>query len=98
MERSIGATELRQRMTDILQEVREQGETYVVKTFGRSQAVIISLKDYRQFQRFRQERTAFFRWLEGAAARNAERKVGRTDKAVLAIIEEAREEVARAAA
>ncbi|HIQ06776.1 MAG TPA: type II toxin-antitoxin system Phd/YefM family antitoxin [Anaerolineae bacterium] len=97
MERSIGATSLRQRLTDILQAVREQGETYIVETFGRPQAAIISLDEYRQFQRFRQEREAFFEWLEATAARNAQRNVGLTDEEVLAIIEQAREEVASAA-
>ena len=97
MERKIGATDLRQRLTDVLQAVREQHETYVVETFGRPQAAIVNLDEYRQFQRFRQGREAFFEWLEGAAARNAERNVGLSDEEVLAIIEQAREEVASAA-
>lgn len=92
MERSIGATDLRQRLTDILQAVRERREAYIVETFGRPQAAIISLDEYRQFQRFWQEREAFFGWLEAAAARNAERNVGLTDEEVLAIIEQARQE------
>jgi len=96
MERSIGATSLRQRLTDILQAVRERGETYIIETFGRPQAAIISLDEYRQFQRFRREREAFFEWLETTAARNAKRNVGLTDEEVLAIIEQAREEVASA--
>jgi prevent-host-death family protein len=97
MERSIGAADLRQRLTDVLQAVRERGETYIVETFGRPQAAIISLDEYRQIQRFRQERETFFEWLEAAAARNAERNVGLSDEEVLAIIEQAREEVASAA-
>jgi prevent-host-death family protein len=97
MEKSIGATDLRQRLTDVLQAVREQREAYVVETFGRPQAVIVNLDEYRQFQRFREEREAFFEWLEGAAARNAERNVGLSDTEVLAIIERAREEAANAA-
>jgi prevent-host-death family protein len=97
MERSIGATTLRQQLTDVLQAVREQRETYVVETFGRPQAVIVNLDEYQQFQRFRQEREAFFEWLEAAAARNAERNVGLSDEEVLAIIEQAREQVASAA-
>jgi len=97
MEKSIGATNLRQRLTDVLQAVREQRAAYVVETFGRPQAVIVNLDEYRQFQRFREEREAFFEWLEGAAARNAERNVGLSDAEVLAIIERAREEVANAA-
>ena len=97
MERSIGTTDLRQRLTDVLQVVREQRETYVIETFGRPQAAIVNLDEYRQFQRFRQEREAFFEWLETTAARNAEHCVGLSDEEVLAIIEQAREEVASAA-
>ena len=97
MERSIGTTDLRQRLTDVLQVVREQRETYVIETFGRPQAAIVNLDEYRQFQRFRQERETFFEWLETTAARNAERNVGLSDEEVLAIIEQAREEVASAA-
>jgi PHD/YefM family antitoxin component YafN of YafNO toxin-antitoxin module len=97
MERSIGATALRQRLTDILQAVRERRETYVVETFGRPQAAIVNLDEYEQFLRFRQEREAFFEWLEDTAARNAERNVGLSDEEVLALIEQARVEVARAA-
>ena len=96
MEKSIGATDLRQRLTDVLQAVREQRAAYVVETFGRPQAVIVNLDEYRQFQRFREEREAFFEWLEATAARNAERNVGLSDAEVLAIIERAREEAANA--
>ena len=97
MERSIGTTDLRQRLTDVLQVVRERRETYVIETFGRPQAAIVNLDEYRQFQRFRQERETFFEWLETTAARNAERNMGLSDEEVLAIIEQAREEVAPAA-
>jgi hypothetical protein len=58
---------------------------------------IISLNEYEQFQRFRREREAFFEWLEATATRNAERNVGLSDEEVLAIIEQAREEVVSAA-
>jgi len=57
MERSIGATDLRQRLTDVLQAVREQGETYIVETFGRPQVAIINLDEYQRIQRFRRERS-----------------------------------------
>jgi prevent-host-death family protein len=97
MERSIGATDLRQQLTDVLQAVRERGETYIVETFGRPQAAIISLDEYRQIQRFRQEREMFFEWVGATAARNAERNVGLSDEEVLAIIEQARQEVASVA-
>jgi prevent-host-death family protein len=93
MERSIGTTDLRRRLTDVLQAVQERRETYIIETFGRPQAAIINLDEYEQFQRFRQEREAFFAWLEATAARNAERNVGLSDEEVLAIIEQARAEV-----
>ena len=65
-----------------------------LQTFGRPQAALVNLEEYRQFQRFRQEREVFFEWLESTAARNAERNLGLSDEEVLAIIERAREEVA----
>lgn len=94
MEQSIGATDLRQRLTDVLQMVRERQETYIVETFGRPQAAIVNLDEYRQFQQFRQQREAFFDWLEDTAGRNAERNRNLSQEEVLAIIEQARAEVA----
>ena len=94
MEQNIGTTALRQRLTDVLQTVREQRITYVIETFGRPQAAIINLDEYEQFRRFREERETFFEWLEVTAARNARYNVDLSDDEVLAIIERAREEVA----
>ena len=94
MERTIGATDLRQRLTDVLQAVRERRETYVVETFGRPQAVIVNLGEYAVLQRLRQEREAFFERLDGAAARNAEHNAGLSDEQMMAIIEQSRREVA----
>ena len=94
MERKIGATELRQRLTDVLQAVREEQATYVVATFDRSQAALVNLEEYRQFQQFRQEREAFFDWLDDMAAQNADQNLDLGDDEVLAIIEQARSEVA----
>jgi prevent-host-death family protein len=97
MEKSIGTTDLRHRLTDVLQAVREQRESYIIETFGRPQAALINLEEYQQMQRFREERERFFDWLEAAATRNAERNAGLTDEEVLAIVEQARTEVAEAA-
>lgn len=94
MERTIGATELRQRLTDVLQAVREEQATYIVATFDRSQAALVNLEEYRQFQRFRQEREAFFDWLDATAAQSAAQNLELSDGEVLAIIEQARSEVA----
>ncbi len=97
MERKIGSTDLRQRLTDILNRVQARGDTYIIETFGRPQAAIINLEEYEQYQRFRQDREAFFEWLESAAAQNARRNRNLSEKEVLAIIEQAREEVATGA-
>ena len=97
MEHTIGTTELRQKLTDVLQDVREGGETYVIETFGRPQAAIVNLEEFRLFRRFLEERDRFFDWLEGTAARNAERNAGLSEEEVLALIEQARQEVAAAA-
>ncbi len=97
MEQVIGATDLRQQLTDVLQAVREQQATYVVETFGRSQAAIVNLDEYRQFQNYRRERDAFFDWMDRAASANAERNRDLSEEEILAIIEQAREEVYRAA-
>ena len=94
MERKIGATELRQRLTDVLQAVREEQATYVIATFDRSQAALVNLGEYRQFQRFKQEREAFFDWLEETASENAAQNVELGDDEVLAIIEQARSDAA----
>ena len=94
MERAIGATELRQRLTDVLQAVREEHATYIVATFDRSQAALVNLEEYRQFQQFKQEREAFFDWLDDVSSRNAERNLDLDDGEVLAIIEQARAEAA----
>jgi prevent-host-death family protein len=50
MEYQIGTTDLRQKLTDVLETVREQGATYVIETFGRPQAAIISLEQYQRMK------------------------------------------------
>ena len=94
MEQTIGATALRQRLTDVLQAVREEQATYIIATFDRAQAALINLEEYRQFQRFKREREAFFDWLDGTASRNAEQNLDLGDDEVLAIIDQARAEAA----
>lgn len=49
-ERQIGATELRQRLTDVIQAVKEEKVAYVVETFGRPQVALISIEEYRRWQ------------------------------------------------
>jgi prevent-host-death family protein len=49
-ERAIGATELRQKLTDVIQTIREERVAYVVETFGRPQVVVMDLREYRRLQ------------------------------------------------
>lgn len=49
-ERAIGATELRQKLTDVIQTIKEEKVTYVVETFGRPQVVVMDLHEYRRLQ------------------------------------------------
>jgi len=97
MDRTIGSTELRQRLTDVLQHVREGGEAYVIETFGRPQAAIVNLEEFHRFRRFLEERHRFFDWLEGAAAHNAKRNAGLSEEEVLVLIEQARQDIASVA-
>ena len=94
MEQTIGTTELRQRLTDVLQAVREEQATYIIATFDRSQAALVSLEEYRQFQQFKQEREAFFDWLDNIASQNASQNLDLSEDEVLDIIEQARSEAA----
>ncbi len=55
-ERQIGSTELRQRLTDVIQAVKEEKVAYVVETFGRPQVVIVGVEEYRRLQGRRSER------------------------------------------
>jgi hypothetical protein len=81
-------------MTDVLRAVREEQATYVVTTFDRSLAALVNLEQYREFQRFKKEREAYFHWQDDTANQNAARKPSLSDVEVLAIIEQARTEAA----
>lgn len=80
-EYQIGTTELRQKLTDVIQKVREEKATYIVETFGRPQVVIIAVDDYERLQAFRQEslrektglaRTVFGMWHDKGDTRQPE--------------------------
>ncbi|MBI4769006.1 MAG: type II toxin-antitoxin system Phd/YefM family antitoxin [Chloroflexi bacterium] len=94
MEYRIGATDLRQQLTDVLQTVREGQATYLIETFGRPQAALIGLEDYQAYQQYRQEREAFFRWLDAAAETNARLNADLGEDELLALINGVRTEVA----
>jgi PHD/YefM family antitoxin component YafN of YafNO toxin-antitoxin module len=94
MEQTIGTTELRQRLTDVLQSVKEEQAIYIIATFDRSLAALVNLEEYRQFQRFKKEREEFFEWLDETASKNAAQNLDLSEEEVLAIIEQARDEAA----
>ena len=57
-ERQIGTTELRQRLTDVIQAVKEEKVVYVVETFGRPQVIIVEVEAYRRLQSLKPQRAA----------------------------------------
>jgi len=93
MEHQIGATDLRQQLTDVLQSIREERAMYVIETFGRPQAALVNLDEYRRFQQYQQEREAFFNRLDAAVDANAARNVGLSEADILALIEQSRQSV-----
>lgn len=93
MEQVIGATELRQQLTDVLQAVREQRATYIVETFGRSQAAIVNLEDYRDFLSYRRDRgTDRDQPDQLASEPGAGHRPELSEDEIMAIIEQARHE------
>ncbi len=90
MEYQIGATNLRQKLTDVLHTIREEQATYVVETFGRAQAALINLNEYRRFQQYQQEREGFFQWLDETAEANAAHNADLSEAELLALVEQAR--------
>jgi prevent-host-death family protein len=94
MERQIGATDLRQKLTDILQEIRDEKVSYVVETFGRPQAALISMEEYRRFQDYLNEREQFFHWMEETSQANAAHNRGLAEAELLKMLEQAREDAA----
>jgi PHD/YefM family antitoxin component YafN of YafNO toxin-antitoxin module len=92
-EYQIGATALRQNLTDVIQTIKEEKVAYVIETFGRPQAAIVDLTQYRLFQQYQAERKGFFQRLDEMAAENAALNRDLSEEGILALIEEAREEV-----
>lgn len=92
-ERQIGTTELRQRLTDVIQAVKEEKVAYVVETFGRPQVVIVGVAEYQRLQAQQVGRQLFFDRLSAAGEENAQLNAGLSEAELLAIIDEARTEV-----
>ena len=49
---------MRQRLTDVIQAVKEEKVAYVVETFGRPQVVIVGVEAYRRLQTLDPQRAA----------------------------------------
>jgi prevent-host-death family protein len=91
-ERQIGTTELRQRLTDVIQAVKEEKVAYVVETFGRPQVVIVDVSAYERLLTYRAQRESFFEQLLAAGEENDPLNCDLTEEQLLAIIDEARAE------
>ncbi len=92
-ERQIGTTELRQRLTDVIQAVKEEQVAYVVETFGRPQVVIVDANEYQSLKTYRAMRQSFFERLLAAGEANAKINADLTEEQLLALIDAARDEV-----
>ena len=93
IEHIIGATELRQKLTDVLQDVRDQGRTYVIQTVGRPQAAIVNLEEFRRFKRFAEQRREYIDRPKEMADPNARRSMGLSEEEVLELVERSRKDV-----
>jgi len=92
-ERRIGTTELQQRLTDVIQAVKEEKVAYVVETFGRPQVVMVDIVEYERLQASEARRRQFFDRLEATSEANARLNADLTEEQLLAVIDEARAEV-----
>ena len=68
-ERQIGTTELRQRLTDVIQAVKDEKVAYAVETFGRPQVVLVGVEAYRRLQILDPKRAAAAAWAQSAFGR-----------------------------
>ena len=93
MEYRIEATELVEKLDNVLQAIQNERASYIIGVSGRPKAVIISLEDYQTTARYQQERHEFFERLDEMAKANAEYNADMTEEEVLALIEQARQEV-----
>ncbi|HOU40806.1 MAG TPA: type II toxin-antitoxin system prevent-host-death family antitoxin, partial [Promineifilum sp.] len=92
-ERQIGTTELRQRLTDVIQAVKEEKVAYVVETFGRPQVVIVDANEYQSLKTYHAMRQSFFERLLVTGEANAKINADLTEEQLLALIDAARDEV-----
>jgi len=95
VERRIGTTDLRQRLTDVLEAVREIGRRRLSRPLAVLQQPSSTWTTTSNSSGCRRN-ARFFESLETTATRNAERNAGLSDQQMLAIIEKAREEAAQA--
>ena len=62
MSLTIQTTDLRRRVRDVLERVRVQGETFIIKSYNTPQAVILPYEEYEAYQTWQaaqQKRTAW---------------------------------------
>ena len=75
MSMTIQTTDLRRRVRDVLERVREKGETFVIKSYNTPQAVILPYEEYEAYQNWQitqQKRTAWMSELRRIAEQVSE--------------------------
>ena len=87
-ERQIGTTELRQRLTDVIQAAKEEKVAYVVETFGRLQVVLVDVSAYERLLTYRAQRESFFEQLLAAGEENDPLNCAPTKEQLLALNDE----------
>lgn len=68
MEKQLGVTEARQRLAQIIEEVKFKGESYIINRHGQPAAAVVPIEVYRQWKREREELFALIREMQAANA------------------------------
>jgi len=66
MERRLSVTEARKRLAHIIDQVKYQGENYVIVRHGQPAAAVVSMKVYRRWKEEREEMFGTIRKIQAA--------------------------------
>jgi len=66
MERRLGVTEARKRLAHIIDQVKYQGENYVIVRHGQPAAAVVPMKVYRRWKEEREEMFGTIRKIQAA--------------------------------
>jgi len=87
MEKLLGVTEARKKLSDIVDQVQHQGDTYLISRYGKPAAAVVPVEVYESWQR---QREAFFDLIResqkeaGLSPEEAERVAAETVAAIRA--------------